>query len=303
MKIDIVIPTYKPGKDFPVLLQRLEEQELPPGRILVINTEKAFWDPSWEETCRILEVHHISKEEFDHGGTRRMAADLCDGDILVFMTQDAMPADRRLLRCLTEALCKEAGAGAAYARQLPRKDAGPIERSTRAFNYPAVSHVYYEKDVAEHGIKTFYCSNVCAAYSREAYQAAGGFLPRTIFGEDMMLAEKLIRNGYGIVYAADAVVIHSHDYSCREQFRRNFDIGVSHAEHPEVYASVPSEGEGIRMVRMTAARLLGSGHFYLLPYLVVQSGCKYAGYRLGKMYRKIPRALVRRLSFNPGYFA
>ena len=116
MKIDIVIPTYKPGKDFPVLLQRLEEQELPPGRILVINTEKAFWDPSWEETCRILEVHHISKEEFDHGGTRRMAADLCDGDILVFMTQDAMPADRRLLRCLTEELCKEAGAGAAYAR-------------------------------------------------------------------------------------------------------------------------------------------------------------------------------------------
>ena len=171
------------------------------------------------------------------------------------------------------------------------------------FEIVLIPFVYYEKDVAEHGIKTFYCSNVCAAYSREAYQAAGGFLPRTIFGEDMMLAEKLIRNGYGIVYAADALVIHSHDYSCREQFRRNFDIGVSHAEHPEVYASVPSEGEGIRMVRMTAARLLGSGHFYLLPYLVVQSGCKYAGYRLGKMYKRIPRALVRRLSSNPGYFA
>ena len=303
MKMDIVIPTYHPGRDFPVLLTRLCEQELPPDRILVMNTEEAFWNPAWEKDFPDLEVYHLTKKEFDHGGTRRRAAALCDGEILVFMTQDAMPVDRRLTCPLAEALQAAPGIGAAYARQLPKKEAGPIERYTRAFNYPPVSHVYREKDIPEHGIKTFFCSNVCAAYTREAYEACGGFIPRTIFGEDMMLAEKLVRKGYGIAYASEALVLHSHDYTCRQQFRRNFDIGVLHAEHPEIFSALPSEGEGIRMVRQTAGRLLNSGRFDQLPYLVLQSACKYAGYRLGKRYRRLPGSLVRKLSMSPEYFS
>ncbi len=302
MKMDVIIPTYRPGEGFAELIRRLHSQDLPPDRILIMNTEEQYWNPSILDDAPLLEVHHLFKRDFDHGGTRRAAAALSDADILVFMTQDALPGTRGMLRALADALCKEEKAGAAYARQLPRKEAGAIERYTRTFNYPAVSHVYYEKDIPEHGIKTFFCSNVCAAYKREAYEAAGGFISRTIFGEDMMLAEKMIRLGYGIVYAADAQVIHSHNDPLRRQFARNFDLGVSHAEHPEVYASVPSEGEGVRMVSRISAGLVKTGRFYLLPSLALQSAVKYTGYRAGKRFRSLPPKLVRKLSSNPEYF-
>ena len=51
-------------------------------------------------------------------------------------------------------------------------------------------------------------------------------------------------------------VIHSHNYNCMQQFHRNFDPGVSQAEHPEVFEGVPSEGEGIRLVKKSMAYLL-----------------------------------------------
>lgn len=71
-----------------------------------------------------------------------------------------------------------------------------------------------------------------------------GFVDRTIFNEDMIYAGNLIQAGYKIAYAAEARVIHSHNYSCIQQFHRNFDLGVSQAEHPEIFESVKSEGRG-----------------------------------------------------------
>ena len=76
------------------------------------------------------------------------------------------------------------------------------------------------EDVDKLGIKTFFCSNVCAAYKKSVYKELGGFVPRAIFNEDMILAGTMIKAGYGIAYAADAKVIHSHNYSGRQQFHR-----------------------------------------------------------------------------------
>ena len=66
-----------------------------------------------------MEIHHLAKSEFDHGGTRAQAAELSDADVMIFMTQDAMPADRELLAELLKALEQDENIAAAYARQLP----------------------------------------------------------------------------------------------------------------------------------------------------------------------------------------
>ena len=71
-----------------------------------MNTEKKFWKETWEQEYPLVEVRHLTKEEFDHGGTRRQAAELSDAEILVFMTQDAMPADRELIGALVGALAE-----------------------------------------------------------------------------------------------------------------------------------------------------------------------------------------------------
>ena len=300
--VDVIIPVYKPDAVFETLLERLGKQNYPIRRIIIMNTEQSFWKEDIYETVPNLEVHHVTKNEFDHGGTRAWAAELSDAEIMVFMTQDAVPADRNLIENLVKALEKEKMIAAAYARQLPNEMCSFAERYTRSFNYPEKSYVRTQRDLSLYGIKTFFCSNVCAAYKKEIYQELGGFVRKTIFNEDMIYAGKLIQMGYGIAYAADAKVIHSHNYSCMQQFHRNFDLGVSQAEHPEIFAGVPSEGEGIKLVKKTINYLIQKRKIWLIPGVILQSGCKYAGYLSGKNYRKLPRKMILWCTMNREYW-
>ncbi|MBD9014077.1 MAG: glycosyltransferase family 2 protein, partial [Lachnospiraceae bacterium] len=190
----------------------------------------------------------------------------------------------------------------AYARQLPAADCALIERYTRSFNYPDTPSVKTKADLPKYGIKTFFCSNVCAMYRASTYQKLGGFEKKTIFNEDMIFAGKIILNGGSIAYVPTARVIHSHNYGNLEQLHRNFDLAVSQAEHPEIFALASSESEGMKLVKQTAGYLVKSGHPWLLPELVVKSGFKFIGYRLGKAYRKLPESLVKRLSMNKNYW-
>lgn len=299
--IDIIIPVYKPDEKFDRLMRMLQKQTYPVERIILMNTEKQFFPDRGYERLPHVEVHHLKKEDFDHGGTRDSAAALCRGDLLLFLTQDAVPADERLVENLVCAFA-DPDVAAAYARQLPAKDCGFLERYTRGFNYPAQSRVKTMEDLPQLGIKTFFCSNVCAMYRRSVYEELGGFEKRTIFNEDMIFAGKLIKNGYGIAYVAEARVIHSHNYGPLEQFHRNFDLAVSQAEHPEIFSMARSESEGIRMVKESACYLIRKRKPWLLPELVVASGFKYLGYLLGKNYRRLPRRLVLRFTMNKSYW-
>ena len=189
-----------------------------------------------------------------------------------------------------------------YARQLPGQDADLLERFTRVYNYPAESRTKTIGDLPELGIKTYFASNVCAAYDRETFDRLGGFTKRTIFNEDMIYAAGLLKDGSAVRYCAGARVFHSHCYTPVQQFHRNFDLAVSQADHPEVFGGIRSESEGIRMVRKTGGFLKARGELRLLPRLILLSGAKYLGYRLGKNYRSLPMPLVRALSMNRTYW-
>ena len=301
VKTDVIIPAYHPGEEFDKLLERLSAQKYPVNKIIVMNTEKKFWRENWEQKYPLVEVHHLTKQEFDHGATRRRGAELSDAEILIFMTQDALPADRNLVGNLVQAVAGNEKTGAAYARQLPKNDCGFLEKYTRSFNYPEQSCLKTEKDVETRGIKTYFCSNVCAAYKRDIFEQLGGFVNHTIFNEDMIYAAGVIQAGYAIAYAADAKVIHSHNYSGWQQFTRNFDLGVSHVQYPAVFDGVPPEGEGMKLVKKTAVYLAKTAP-WLLPKLIWQSGMKWLGYRFGKKYQKLPPGLVRFCSLQKGYW-
>lgn len=304
--VDVIIPVYKPDSGFLTLMERLLTQTVPINRIILMNTEQKYWDrllygTTLERQAHNITVKHLSKREFDHGRTRNQGVRLSEAKAFVMMTQDAIPADEYLIERLLFHLRQEKAA-VAYARQLPTKESSEIERYTRRFNYPAKSCVKTKEDLPKLGIKTFFCSNVCAAYDRETFDRLGGFVNHTIFNEDMLYAAKAVEDGCRIAYAADACVYHAHNYTHRQQFRRNFDLGVSQAEHPEVFAKYPSESEGIRMVKGLVAHLRRNGMRSKIPYVIIQSASKYAGYLCGKHYRSLPLRLVVAMSSNREYF-
>ena len=306
MTIDVIIPTYKPDGSFFELLDRLNSQTVKIRKIIVINTEEKYFHQlvygrRFKEEYSNLQVKHISAHEFDHGGTRGRAASETDADVFVMMTQDAVPADEYLLERLLLPLVDERVA-VSYARQLAKEDAGEIEKYTRVFNYPKESVIKGKEDIPTLGIKTFFCSDVCAAYKRNVYEELGGFVKKAIFNEDMVFAAKAVKAGYRIAYAADAQVYHSHNYTGAEQFRRNFDLGVSQACHPEVFDGISSESEGISMVKKTIRHLWDSGHKKEIFRLIYTSGCKFIGYRLGKGYRRLPMKLILKCTSNRNYW-
>ena len=178
------------------------------------------------------------------------------------------------------------------------------QRYTRSFNYPDQSRVKTRADLKELGIKTFFASNVCCAYDREKFWFQGGFTDKTIFNEDMIFAGRaVLEDDYAVAYVAGARVVHSHNYGCMAQFHRNFDLAVSQADHPELFSAVRSESEGIRLVKQTARYLVKQRRPWLVPGLFVKSGFKYLGYRVGKCYRLMPRALVLRCTMNKEYWS
>ncbi len=305
MEIDIIIPLYKPGRELFDLLDRLKQQTLPISNIILMNTEEKYfarlvYGTDFVHRYKNVQVYHVSKREFDHGRTRRKGVSRSDAPVFVMMTQDAMPADEFLLERLVGAL--EQDVAVSYARQLPRDDSSVLERFGRQFNYPDKSCVKSEKDLERLGIKTYFCSNVCAAYRRDVYDRLGGFVKHTIFNEDMIYAAEAVKAGYSIAYEAQARVYHSHDYSCGQQFHRNFDLGVSQAQHPEIFANVRSETEGKRMVKTAVAYLEKNHMRRKIPYFYLQCFCKYAGYFLGRHYAKLPRKLVLTCTASPDYW-
>lgn len=329
MDIDVIIPVYRPGEDLVALLNRLYAQTVEIHKIILVETLDKEEKTSMEEETsaegaesmesetsaeeaetslllhlqkkyKKIELYSVKKEDFDHGMTRRMAVEKSDADIFVMMTQDALPADRKLIEKLTAPLTGDIAVS--YARQLPRKNCRAIERFTRRFNYPEESLLKGKENLQVLGIKTYFCSDVCAAYRREIYEKLGGFAEKAIFNEDMLFAAKAVEAGYKIMYAAEARVLHSHNYSISQQFHRNFDLGVSQAEHPEVFKKVPSEKEGGRMVKETTEYLFTTGKVFLIPYFYLQCMGKYAGYFLGKHYKMLPAKTIKKCTANEAYW-
>lgn len=305
-KIDIIIPVYKPDQKFLALVDKLEHQTVAVNKIIIMNTERQYFDrlvkgTSFFEKYRNVCVINLKKEDFDHGLTRRQGVEQSDAQVFVMMTMDAMPVEEDLVEKLTAPLERE-DVAVSYGRQMAGKNSGEIERYTRKFNYPGKGCEKSAKDVEKLGIKAFFCSNVCAAYRRDIYDRLGGFVSRTIFNEDMIYAAGAIKAGYKIVYAADAKVVHCHNYTYRQQFRRNFDLGVSQADHPEVFAAVSSEGEGAALIRKTTVHLWKSGKKRLIPGLYISSCFKYAGYFLGKHYKGLPKCLVLKCTMSEEYW-
>lgn len=304
MKIDVVIPVYKPGKELGQLLYMLQRQTFQPNKVILMHTEDRYVlsvnDKEMGEVC--IEEVMVPQVEYDHGGTRDAGIRRSDAEIVVCMTQDAVPQNEKLLEHLACALADDSRVAVAYARQIAAADASILEQYTRTFNYPEQSCIKGKADLETLGIKTYFCSNVCAAYRRSAYEEVGGFEQRIIFNEDMVFAAHAVSKEYKIAYVAEAVVIHSHQYSCLQLFKRNFDQGVSQADYPEIFAKISSESEGMKLVKQTIQYLLKAGKPWLILKLCIQSGWKYAGYQCGKHYQQLPAGIRRRLTMNQKYW-
>ncbi|MDR0866285.1 MAG: glycosyltransferase [Candidatus Symbiothrix sp.] len=301
MKISLIIPTLNAGKQIDRLLQALSNQTVAVDEIIVIDSQS---DDDTEMICRKhkkVTFIPIKRSQFDHGGTRDYAFRQSNGEVVLFLTQDALPADDRYVEQIISPFQDESVAMVS-GRQIAKDNATRIEKLTRHFNYPATSNIRTLKDIPVLGIKTFFASNVCSAYRRPAYIQTGGFDHPILTDEDLLIAARFIYGGYTLVYAAEAKVIHSHNFSLKQQFSRNFDIAVFMKMNSSFFQNISATKEGIQMVKYVLGELIKEKQFLQAGYYIAECGAKFLGYKLGSNYRKLSRKWIEICTGNKNYW-
>jgi rhamnosyltransferase len=178
--LNVFVPTLNAAKDWPAFAPALLAC-VPPEQVLIVDSESTDGTVELARAAG-FQVCSVARAEFNHGGTRQMAADvLPNADILVYMTQDAVLSGPNALANLVAAFV-DPQVAAACGRQLPRPGAEAIESHARSFNYPAASEVRSLASRDQLGIKAVFLSNSLAAYRRSALMSVGGFPTNVIFG-------------------------------------------------------------------------------------------------------------------------
>lgn len=305
LRVKVIIPTYNGGsiwRECAAAVAKAVQQDPAIAEVLVVDSS------SRDTTADVardngFSLRSVDSKTFDHGRTRNEACSVgnADTEVVVFITQDAIPATRDCFQRLITAFSDPAVA-VAYGRQLPQLNANPIAAHARYFNYPEEGHVaqYSSKDTM--GLKAVFTSNSFAAYRLSVFKDLGGFPEKAILSEDMYFAAKAIMAGHKVAYVADAMVRHSHNYRPLEEFRRYFDIGVFHRDEAWIAEEFGGAGgEGKRFIVSELRYLLRHAPLWI-PRACISNFCKILGYKLGKNHTKLPLGLKRRFSMHKGYW-
>ena len=204
----------------------------------VLAIDSGSQDRSREILSRFpVQLHEIAPAEFNHGETRNLGARLAgpDTDFLVYLTQDATPADEHWLAHLIAPFLTDARVAGVFSRHLPRPNSSPASArqlttvwqtggSHRLVKSLPAERTLYERDRLFYS----YFSDTSSALRRSVW-AQIPFRPLE-FAEDADWADRALQAGHTIIFEPASVVVHSHDYSITEQFRQNVDhaAGMGH---------------------------------------------------------------------------
>ena len=279
--ISVLIPVKDGGSDLVRCLQAIAAQKVD-DQVEVVVVDSGSSDGSAKRARELgAAVHEIPASEFVHGATRNLAARLSKGDVLVFTTQDAIPATDHWLARLVAALDGDGVVGA-YGRQLPHEDATPPEQFFLDFMYGASPRIQRLRGIEELSFEQTLFSNVNSAIPRSVWEASP-FRDDVTMSEDQEWSRRMLLAGHTIVYEPEAAVRHSHAYTLRGAFRRFYDSGASAGR--SYVAGEESRAALRRAFRRYAVGelrwLWRTGRRRWIPYAAVYELAKLAGLQLG----------------------
>lgn len=255
MRVSIIIPTLNGGPLFKRCLRACVSQQLPGDlEILVIDSSSTDGTAEFAESIPGVRVHSIDRSTFRHGSTRNLAASLSSGDVIAFLTQDAVPASPDWLLRLVQPIADCHRIGLAFGKQIPhprcritvKRDVRSLFRSLA--DDDATRIVAPIPGVIGSPLSRFF-SNVNSAIRRQTWEECP--FPDVTYAEDLALAEAALLAGWWKAYVPTAAVLHSHDLPLRAYYRRMLDefTGIRHASSLSVDDRLP---------KLVAAAVLGT---------------------------------------------
>ncbi len=311
IKASIIVPVKNGGDIFMRVLDEVVAQDAPwPFDVIIIDSGSS--DKSVEYANSLgVRVIEIEAKSFGHGRTRNLGASLTHGEFIVFITHDAMPADRHWLNNLVEACASDKNIAGAFGRHIAYPEASPTtqrELATHFAGFGEKNTIYRMEDPTRYANEEGYrqllhfFSNNNACLRRSVWEEYP--YPDVDFAEDQAWAKLIIEAGYSKAYAPDACVFHSHDFGIFETAQRAFD--ESRALHKLFsYVLAPSLHHSLRSWAYLTHRNMGWlkqdipsfkqrwKHMYKVPFLAL---AKIAGNYAGSKESAMPDWVINTIS-------
>lgn len=227
-KVTVAIPTFNAEEFLKAVLDAIAAQKTKRKvEILVIDSG------STDRTLEILKdypkvrLHQIPNSEFGHGKTRNLAGELATGEYILYLTQDAVPANQHWLEAMVEPFELSDKVGCVVGKQVPLADC-PVTIKREVYTVfrglgpeDSISLQRKNDQTEKLGLVNTFMSNTNSAVRKNLLSK----IPfRDVnYAEDQGLGIDMLEAGYYKAYSPLGSVYHSHNYGVREYFRRKFD--------------------------------------------------------------------------------
>ncbi|MDB6025996.1 MAG: hypothetical protein JWM68_2219 [Verrucomicrobiales bacterium] len=226
--VSIILRSYNEGWALHETLGALRRQNYKNWELIVIDSGSV--DGSADLIRAFKPRHFVQIQPHEYNPSRVMNHGMClaQSEYGIFLNADATPQGDNWLRPLAEGLLDKTAA-AVFGTQIPRPDC----QAVFACDYARCFGPQRESRTWDH-----FFSMVSSGLRKDIW-AQRGFLDKLQYAEDDEYTRWAKSRGYKVVYVPDSVVMHSHNYTPAQAYKRSFGdaraLAASWQENPNYF--------------------------------------------------------------------
>jgi rhamnosyltransferase len=209
--VSVIMRSYNEGWALRETLPALAAQDLKGWELLVIDSGSTDGSQDLIQSAHPAHFVQITPQEYNPSRVMNHGMRLARSETAVFLNADATPVGPGWLRPLANAL-QSPSTAACFGRQIPRPDCQAVFASDydRCFG-PGRQSARWEH----------FFSMVSSGLRKDVWMQRG-FREDLQYAEDDEYTRWCKAQGYEVAYVPESVVIHSHNYTPEQSYKRAF---------------------------------------------------------------------------------
>lgn len=212
--VSIILRSFNEGWALRETLPALAAQEYTNWELIALDSGSTDGSLELLRQAKPRRLIQIERGTYNPSRVLNWGMKLARAEFGIFLNADATPQGRGWLRPLVTAL-QDPKTAAVFGRQIPR----PNCRAVYALDYQRCFGPQRESARWEH-----FFSMVSSGLRKDVW-AKRGFLEKMQYSEDDEYTRWCRAEGYEVRYCPESVVMHSHNYTPKEAYRRQFGEG------------------------------------------------------------------------------
>ena len=209
--VSVIMRSFNEGWALRETLPALKAQRFTNWELIVIDSGSTDGSVELIRAANPTHFIQIKPHEYNPSRVMNLGMDLSRSEFGIFLNADATPANADWLEPLVQAL-EDKHTAAVFGRQIPRPDC----RAVYAHDYERCFGPGRESSQWQH-----FFSMVSSGLRKDIWSQRG-FLEQMQYSEDDEYTRWCRAQGYRVAYCPDSVVVHSHNYTPQQAYKRSF---------------------------------------------------------------------------------